>query len=315
MQQGGVAGAPRLDADTLNKALGELASRQRQGEKALWVLKHTAPSETDAESLVGFTPQTAHTPRSITPALEHPGQAYGSHGAGWGLPHAGPSGESAARAPAGPAGRPDAGLRHRSGSDTTARPGRDRRWLHNGASRARGKGRRDCMLFPQAAPLRPSALPPAVLTPPARGRPPGTGFSDIAESHTTESPPDGSGQEAGTQAGPLSATPSQRDTWQAYTDSELWTDRSSGGEGGSEQESGDEEGEASARGWLSKRKSARLLLAALPSLVGFALAMFISSGPLFRHRAAPRRGEGGADQDRGEEEARYAAGGSPRGRR
>ena len=133
MQGGVVAGAPRLDADTLNKALGELASRQRQGEKALWVLKHTAPSETDAESLVGFTPQTAHTPRSSTPALEHPGQAYGGHGAGWGLPHAGPSGDSAARAPAGPAGRPDAGPRHRGGADTAPRPVRDRRWLHNGA--------------------------------------------------------------------------------------------------------------------------------------------------------------------------------------
>ena len=138
MQGGAGVGGPSLDAVTLNKALGELASRQRQGEKALWVLKRTAPSETDAESLVGFTPQTAHTPRSSTPALEHPGHVYGGHGGGWGLPHGQP-GDGAARAPAGPARRPDGGPRHTGGAEAPGRAARDRRWLHSGAFGGRGK--------------------------------------------------------------------------------------------------------------------------------------------------------------------------------
>lgn len=94
----------------------------------------------------------------------------------------------------------------------------------------------------------------------------------------------------------------------------MWTDRSSGGEGGSEQESGEEEGgDTGARRRLTRKSaSAQLLLAALPSLVGFALAMLISSGPLFRHKGGPRRGS--TEQER-VEEARYPAGGSPRGRR
>jgi hypothetical protein len=63
-------GEPTLDTRHLLGALGELAMRQATGERVLWQLKpHVPASETDAESLVGFTP--AFTPSASTPREPH----------------------------------------------------------------------------------------------------------------------------------------------------------------------------------------------------------------------------------------------------
>jgi hypothetical protein len=62
----GPRGEATLDTRHLLGALGELADRQSAGAPVLWELRPRVPaSETDAESLVGFTP--AYTPSVNTP--------------------------------------------------------------------------------------------------------------------------------------------------------------------------------------------------------------------------------------------------------
>jgi hypothetical protein len=79
-------GEPTLDTRHLLGALGELASRQATGERVLWQLKpHVAASETDAESLVGFTPAftpSASTPREPHSAYERAQPGGGPHSSG-----------------------------------------------------------------------------------------------------------------------------------------------------------------------------------------------------------------------------------------
>jgi hypothetical protein len=129
-----------LDTATLSRALGELASRQRQGDKALWTLKPAVPgSETDAESLVGFTPHTSHTPRSSTPAQEHQGAAWwaehrgardrlASGSTGWAGVDAAPG------VPAAADSHHDRGQTRSSGYDVSSGRGRrDRQWRPQGA--------------------------------------------------------------------------------------------------------------------------------------------------------------------------------------
>lgn len=66
----GPRGEAALDTRHLLGALGELASRQSAGEPVLWQLRPRVPSsETDAESLAGFTP--AFTPSASTPREPH----------------------------------------------------------------------------------------------------------------------------------------------------------------------------------------------------------------------------------------------------
>jgi len=62
----GPRGEALLDTRHLLGALGELENRQRAGDPVLWQLRPRVPaSETDAESLAGFTP--AFTPSASTP--------------------------------------------------------------------------------------------------------------------------------------------------------------------------------------------------------------------------------------------------------
>ena len=67
----GPRGEATLDTRHLLGALGELADRQNAGDPAAtWQLRPRVPaSETDAESLVGFTP--AFTPSASTPREPH----------------------------------------------------------------------------------------------------------------------------------------------------------------------------------------------------------------------------------------------------
>jgi hypothetical protein len=82
---GVVSGEPtQLDTQHLLGALGELASRQAEAPReTLWRLRpHVPASESDAESLAGFTP--AFTPSASTPREPHTAyeRAAGSGGPG-----------------------------------------------------------------------------------------------------------------------------------------------------------------------------------------------------------------------------------------
>jgi hypothetical protein len=66
----GPRGESALDTRHLLGALGELADRQSAGDPVLWQLRPRVPaSETDTESLAGFTP--AFTPSANTPREPH----------------------------------------------------------------------------------------------------------------------------------------------------------------------------------------------------------------------------------------------------
>lgn len=133
--------------------------------------------------------------------------------------------------------------------------------------------------------------------------PPGAGFSDIAESNTPDSRLDGDG--------PMLHT--DDDLPFSVTDSQAWAqDHGSGATWTEGDDSGDEAGALQLRlpdGVAEVLERVRpLFWAALPSLVGFALALFIG-GPLFGKRGGGERGRG---EDTREDSSGLGPGGSER---
>ena len=81
----------QLDTQRLGSALEELAAAQRGGEKSLWQLRTVPASETDDQSLPGFTPRSS-TPLNDSLACESDGGGGGRSALGHGDHRHGPGG-------------------------------------------------------------------------------------------------------------------------------------------------------------------------------------------------------------------------------
>lgn len=253
----GPRGEAALDTRHLLGALGELASRQSAGEPVLWQLRPRVPSsETDAESLAGFTPAftpSASTPREPHAVADKPAAASGGRwerdaGRGFDAGQPPPARDTAQRysgSQAAPAPLRDAAKRHRSTCPH----------LRTSHTRARAKAR------PSSPPRAALSVAPALRA--------GKGFADIAESRG-DSAVDADDESEGDDASDDSAG------------SDDDTDAS---------DSCSDDDDAVLRAITRGRE---LLVGLLPSLVGFGIALLLSGalGPLLsgNRRQGARRG-------------------------